>query len=136
MRNIKYIVVHCTATPLNTTIESIQRHWRNVLKWKNPGYHVIIDQNGQATELAPPEQVCNGVAGFNSESYHVSTIGGHKVDDRTNAQKDKLFFLLKGLQKQFPNAQIRGHRDFPNVAKSCPRYNAKEWFEKYIPFGG
>jgi N-acetylmuramoyl-L-alanine amidase len=98
------------------------------------GYHAIIDKNGKITELATPDKICNGVQGYNSHSYHVSTIGGLKVDDRTKEQKDALYFLLKGLQKEFPNAVIRGHRDFPNVKKACPRYDANKWFSEYIPY--
>ncbi len=32
-RNIKYIVVHCTATPTNTTLESIKRYWKEQRGW-------------------------------------------------------------------------------------------------------
>jgi N-acetylmuramoyl-L-alanine amidase len=32
---------------------------------------------------------------------------------------------LRKLRVQYPTAIIQGHRDFPNVKKSCPRYNAK-----------
>lgn len=136
MREIKYIVIHCTATPLNTTLQSIQNHWRNVLGWKSPGYHLLIAANGMIHELQPLEKPANGVRGYNAHSIHVSTIGGHKVDDRTAAQKDKLWFTIKALKAMYPNAEILGHRDFHNVAKSCPRYNAKEWFDTYIPLGG
>ena len=38
MRQIKYLVVHCTATPQTTTVGSIQRYWQDKLKWKANGY--------------------------------------------------------------------------------------------------
>jgi N-acetylmuramoyl-L-alanine amidase len=134
MREIKWIVVHCSATPLNATIAAIQRYWREVLKWKAPGYHVIIEQDGKRTELQPFDKTANGVAGHNANAIHVCTIGGQNTDDRTTAQKDELYFTLKALQFMYPNAVIRGHRDFPNVAKACPRYDARKWFEGYMPF--
>ena len=28
--------------------------------------------------------------------------------------------LLKDLKKDYPNAKVVGHRDFPNVRKECP----------------
>jgi hypothetical protein len=31
MRDITHLVVHCTATPKNTTIASIRRHWKEGL---------------------------------------------------------------------------------------------------------
>ena len=91
MRKINYLVLHCTATPQNTTVESIQRYWREDLKWKNPGYHWIIKADGHAVNLLPIEEVSNGVAGHNSDSIHISYIGGidskgKAVDNRTAAQ--------------------------------------------------
>jgi hypothetical protein len=41
MRNIKYIAVHCTATPQTTSIDSIKNYWKTNLGWKMPGYHFI-----------------------------------------------------------------------------------------------
>ena len=134
MRRIDFIVVHCTATPLTTTVESIQRYWKNVLGWVNPGYHYMIELNGKKHQLQPLDKPTNGVRGWNANSIHIATIGGHKVDDRTPKQKTELYFLIKALQYKYPNAKLRGHRDFPNVAKACPRYNAVEWFENYIPY--
>jgi N-acetylmuramoyl-L-alanine amidase len=129
MRSIKYIVVHCTATPQTTTIASIQNYWRNNLKWKSSGYHQVIEANGKINRLAPDEAVCNGVAGYNSVSLHVSYIGGvngHKaVDNRTDAQKAALVEVLTKWKELYPDAIIQGHRDFPKVAKACPCFNAK-----------
>jgi N-acetylmuramoyl-L-alanine amidase len=130
MRAIKYIVIHCTATPQTTTVESIQNYWRKNLGWKSPGYHFIILPNGAVRNLLSIEQVSNGVAGFNSNSIHISYIGGidasgKPVDNRTPFQKESMLKLIKDLKRKFPKAVIQGHRDFPNVKKSCPSFNAK-----------
>lgn len=132
MREIKYIVLHCTATPLNTTVHSIQNYWRNHLGWRNPGYHYLIEKDGKVHNLQPIEKPSNGVAGYNANSVHLATIGGQLLDDRTLAQKHVMHDLVRQLKKRFPDAEILGHRDFPNVAKACPRYNAKEWFENHL----
>nr|DAM63724.1 MAG TPA: endodeoxyribonuclease I [Caudoviricetes sp.] len=130
MREIKYIAVHCTATPQTATVSSIQNYWKNVLKWKMPGYHFIIKSNGEVVQLLEIEKVSNGVKGFNSVSINISYIGGvdsqnKPIDNRTEAQKKALLDLLKKLKKQFPKAVIQGHRDFPEVKKACPSFNAK-----------
>lgn len=130
MREIKYIAVHCTATPQTATVSSIQNYWKNVLKWKMPGYHFIIKPNGEVVQLLEIEKVSNGVKGFNSVSINISYIGGvdsqnKPIDNRTEAQKKALLDLLKKLKKQFPKAVIQGHRDFPEVKKACPSFNAK-----------
>lgn len=134
MRNINYIVVHCTATPQNTTIESIQKYWREVLKWHAPGYHYIIKASGELVQLLPIEQISNGVAGYNSQCINIAYIGGidnnvNPIDNRTPAQKEMLLKLLKQLKQQFPKAVIQGHRDFPGVKKACPSFDAKNEYK-------
>ena len=130
MSNITHIVVHCTATPQTTTVPSIQRYWRENLKWKSPGYHFLIEANGTVHNLQPITLPSNGVAGHNANSIHVSYIGGvngqKAVDNRTEAQKTALLRILTDLKKQFPNAIIQGHRDFPRVAKACPSFDARK----------
>ena len=132
MRRIDYIVIHCTATSWDTEVESIQRYWKERLGWRNPGYHFIIDHVGTVTQLQPLEKASNGVRGYNSNSIHVSYIGGKDVDDRTISQQIAMAGLVKGLHAMFPDAKIQGHRDFPNVKKSCPRFDAIPWAEQYI----
>ncbi len=134
MRDIKYIVVHCTATPQTATVSSIQNYWKNTLKWKMPGYHFMIKPDGEIVQLLEIEKISNGVKGFNSVSINISYIGGvdsenKPIDNRTPAQKRSLTDLLTKLKKEFPKAIIQGHRDFPNVKKACPSFNAKEEYK-------
>ena len=129
MRKVKYLVVHCTATPQSTKIESIQNYWRTHLGWKASGYHKVVKANGEVVTLAPDEAVCNGVAGFNSVSLHVSYIGGvdsrgSAFDNRTQGQKDALSQVLHEWRAKYPTAKIQGHRDFPKVNKACPSFDA------------
>lgn len=134
MRTINYIVIHCTATPQNTTVESIQKYWREILKWHAPGYHYIIKPLGEVVQLLPIEQISNGVAGYNSQCINIAYIGGvdakgKPIDNRTIVQKEMLVKLLKQLKQQYPNAIIQGHRDFPNVKKACPSFDAKNEYK-------
>ena len=134
MRDIKYIVIHCTATQPNTKKEAILSYWKNTLKWKSVGYHRLIDANGVIHELAKFEQITNGVKGYNSESIHFSYIGGidesgRPKDTRTLKQKESLLYLVKQAKKQFPNAIVQGHKDFKGVAKACPSFEAKNEYK-------
>lgn len=135
MRTIKFLVVHCTATSRNTSLDSIRNYWCNRLKWEKPGYHVIVKADGTAIELLSAEQVANGVKGFNSQSLHISYIGGVDAggkteDTRTTAQKVTLLQYLRKWRKLYPEAIIQGHRDFPGVSKACPSFNAKKEYEQ------
>lgn len=133
MRNIKYIVIHCTATPQNTRASSIQRYWTATLKWKNPGYHYLIESSGNVIQLASEQTICNGVAGFNAVSIHVSYIGGvdannKPIDNRTPEQRAAMLTIVTALRQRYPHAQVQGHRDFSNVKKACPSFDARREF--------
>ena len=137
-RTIKYLVVHCTGTSLDTSIESIQNYWNEVRGWKNPGYHYIIKKDGTVVNLFPEEKIANGVKGYNPHCIHVSYIGGvddHKnpFDNRTDAQQESLFNKLVELSEKYPKAIILGHRDFPGVTKRCPSFDVKTWLSGYTP---
>lgn len=136
MRVIENLVLHCTATPQTTTVQSILNYWKAPKPkgngWKDPGYHYLIKPDGEAVNLHPIEKPSNGVAGHNYNSIHISYIGGidgkgKAVDNRTDAQKQTMIKLLLQFKKQFPKAKILGHRDFPGVSKSCPSFDTKDW---------
>lgn len=137
-RIIKYIVVHCTATPTDTTIESIKRYWKEEKKWNNPGYHYIIKRNGEIVQLQNENLIANGVAGYNANAVHISYIGGidknsNPIDNRTPAQVRVMFDKLVELSEKYPAARILGHRDFPEVKKACPSFDVKKWLQDYTP---
>lgn len=134
MRAIKYIVLHCTATPQTATIESIKRYWKEVMKWREPGYHFMIKPDGEIVNTQKVEKLANGAAGYNSESIHISYIGGvigkAPVDNRTPEQRRAMEDLVRTLKRNHPNAIIQGHRDFPGVRKACPSFEVKEWLKE------
>ena len=141
MREIKYIVIHCTATPQDTKIQSIISYWRKVLAWKNNGYHFIIDKNGNTTKITPLDKIANGVKNHNANSIHIAYIGGidskgKSIDNRTLQQKESLLYYLRDLKRKFPKAEILGHRDFTEVKKDCPYFNAAEEYENIFDVFG
>ena len=134
MRNIEYIAVHCTATAQDATVSAIQNYWKNNLGWKMPGYHFIVKPCGEIVQLLSTDKVSNGVKGYNSVSINISYIGGvdkqnKPKDTRTPEQKEAILCKLRELKKQFPKAKIQGHRDFPNVKKACPSFDAKTEYQ-------
>jgi N-acetylmuramoyl-L-alanine amidase len=125
-RKIKYIVVHCTAGWQNESIEDLIKGFR-LQGWKNNGYHIVVDATGASHYITPVDKIANGVAGHNSESIHISYMGGIAkvkgkivaVDNRTDAQKITLVSVLKQLKKLHPTAIILGHRDLsPDLNKN------------------
>jgi N-acetylmuramoyl-L-alanine amidase len=134
MRTITHIVVHCSATGQDAKVEAIQRYWKQNLGWKSPGYHYIIEADGKETQLLTIAQPSNGVKGWNKSIINICYIGGvdklgKPIDNRTDAQKKQLYTRLKALKTMFPQAIIQGHKDFPNVAKACPSFDAKSEYK-------
>lgn len=138
MRKIDYIVIHCTATPQSATVESIKNYWKNNLKWSAPGYHHIIESNGNVVNLQQIDKPTNGVAGHNANSIHISYIGGidtegKSFDTRTPAQIESMVRLLLRYKIMFPTAKILGHRDFLKEGvnwKDCPSFSVSDWLQE------
>ena len=137
MRNIKYIVIHCSATAQTANVESIKRYWKEKLNWKSPGYHYLIKPNGDIVCLLDEDKPSNGVKGYNSVSINVCYIGGidqreKPIDNRTGEQKASLVFLLEQLKDRYPRATIRGHRDFSPDLNGNGIIEPDEWI-KFCP---
>jgi N-acetylmuramoyl-L-alanine amidase len=139
MREIKYIVIHCTDTLPSAEVEAIQRYWKDKLKWKSPGYHYIIKQDGEVVQLLDESKLSNGVLGFNKSCINVCYIGGktkegkHK-DTRTKAQQHSMFDIIVELTERYPKAEIKGHGEFPNQGgRTCPNFDVREWLANYQP---
>ena len=139
LRNIKYIVVHCTATPTTTTLESIKRYWKEQRGWGDtPGYHYFIKRDGTIVQLLDEKKNSYGVYKHNSECISIAYVGGidkdgKPVDNRSDAQKHAMFDIIVRLTEKYPKAEVLGHRDFLGVKKACPCFDVKEWLKNYEP---
>ena len=136
-KNIKYIIVHCSATPegKDFTVADIDSWHRIQNRWEMIGYHKVIYRDGSVHDGRPLDKVGAHVKGYNSCSVGVCYIGGitndgskAPKDTRTPAQKAGLIAVLKELKAKFPNAKIVGHRDL--AAKACPSFDAKSEYAK------
>lgn len=130
MRDIKEIIIHCSATPedRNYTVEEIDR-WHKNRGWKGIGYHYVIYLDGSIHKGRDIEKVGAHCTNHNKNSIGVCYIGGcdkdmKPKDTRTQEQKDALIEILTRLKKRYPDANIYGHRDFAN--KACPSFDATE----------
>ncbi len=133
MRQINLIVIHCAATKegayFNT--EDIDR-WHRARGFAQIGYHYVIGLKGEVWRGRDEREIGAHVLGYNRNSIGVCYIGGldkygKPKDTRTPAQKRALLTLLRELKKRYPNAVIKGHRDFAN--KTCPCFNAAQEYK-------
>lgn len=135
MREIKHIVIHCSATPENKHFSSADiDRWHKKRGFKKIGYHYVVLLDGTIERGRADSEVGAHVAGHNSTSIGICYIGGVDADDikkaedtRTAAQKKALKKLVVELTAKYPKAKVLGHRDFPKVAKACPSFDVKAW---------
>ena len=128
-RRINEIIVHCSATPegRDYTVADI-RQMHKAQGWMDIGYHYLIYRDGSIHEGRNVDLVGAHCQGHNAQSIGVCYVGGvardgkTPKDTRTTAQKDALVHLLMQLVCLYPDATIRGHRDF--AAKACPSFDA------------
>lgn len=131
MRDIKEIIVHCSATPegKDFTVDDI-RKWHLARGFKDIGYHYVIYRDGSVHKGREESVIGAHCTGHNSYSIGVCYIGGvakdgkTPKDTRTEAQKESLVKLLQELKARYPKATIHGHREYAN--KACPSFDAKK----------
>lgn len=148
MGKLKYLVLHCTATPEGRKVTSDDiRAWHTnpVSKggrgWRQVGYTDMIHQDGWVERLVDnnedmnvdPWEVTNGAAGYNSTSRHVVYVGGvardgkTPKDTRTSAQLKAMEAYVKDFHRSFPSVRIIGHNEL--AAKACPSFDVQKWLQ-------
>lgn len=152
-RTITSIAIHCAATPNGRTLFSgtpgtrqhstpvdeinrwhLQRGFKRApaaVAKMNPrlcciGYHYVIYTNGAIATGRSEAEVGAHAAGYNAKSVAVCLVG---TDRFAPEQWAALADLVRGLQKRYPQARVLGHRDYPNVAKSCPGFDVQTWLD-------
>ncbi len=149
-KETRYIAIHCSDTPPSLDIGvDIIRTWHtdSLAKkgrgWKDVGYHFVIRRDGMIQRGRPVWAIGAGVLGFNDMTIHVCLVGGRAVptnraenrhpvaeDNFTAKQMASLKFLTANIKKHLaPGAMVQGHRDFPDVDKACPSFEARLWWE-------
>ena len=133
-RNIKELIVHCSATPegKDYSVDTI-RQWHLQRGFSDIGYHYVIYRDG-SIHIGRDESIIGAhCTGHNTNSIGVCYIGGcasdgkTPKDTRTLQQKESLLSLLKTLKVKYPNAKIYPHYKF--AAKACPSFNAEEEYK-------
>lgn len=133
MRDIKKIIVHCSATKEGKafTANDITR-WHKDRGFATIGYHYVVLLDGTIQQGRAEMVMGAHCKGYNANSIGICYIGGldengKSKDTRTPEQKKSLLELLKRLKKDYPNATIHGHREFAN--KDCPCFDAKNEYK-------
>lgn len=144
-RKLKYLVLHCTATPQGRKVTADEiRAWHTDPKpkgngWKQVGYTDMIRLDGTIDELVKNNddnivdswEITNGAAGHNSVSRHIVYVGGldrylhEPKDTRTPEQKEALKKFCLEFHAKYPDVKIVGHNELSG--KACPSFDVPQW---------
>lgn len=148
MAKLKYLVIHCTATPEGREVTAADiKAWhtnptaKGGRGWKQVGYTDLFKLDGTVERLVAnnedanvdPWEITNGATGYNSISRHVVYAGGvardgkTPKDTRTPGQLKALETYVKDFHRRFPDVKIIGHNEI--AAKACPSFNVPQWLK-------
>ena len=131
-----YIILHCAATrPSMDTIGAAEiTKWHREQGYTDIGYHFVIKRNGKVEPGRGLEEIGAHTKGYNAESIGICLVGGVAQHDVTIPENNftvpqwaSLKKLVLEMKAKYPQAKVKGHRDFAN--KACPSFDVAEWLE-------
>lgn len=126
MRDIKGIIVHCSASPDSRDLGFKEiNQWHKENGWKSPsgihcGYHYIVRRNGTVERGRPDHEVGSHVKGKNAKTLGVVWIG-EKVP--TAVQYTALVQIVHALMVKYNVSidKVQGHCEAASESKkACP----------------
>ena len=128
MRDIDLIIVHHSASALNTTAKDIAV-WHAKRFKLGIGYHRIIEYDGSVLDGRKIQRTGAHTKGRNTNSVGICVVGDNTVSGRhwTTVQRDSLELTLLYFADLYPAARICGHCDVPGAATLCPGLDIATW---------
>lgn len=135
---IKFLTIHCAATPEGRDVKAATISTWDQAKFGQTSYHHVVELDGTDVRTLRDDQKGAHVGGNNSGNIGACYVGGcdknmNAKDTRTVLQKESLAALIRDYQARYPGIVVRGHRDWPKVAKACPSFDVKAWLAAGMP---
>lgn len=142
MLPIKYLTVHCAATPEGRDVKTATITAWDKAKFGQTSYHWVIEIDGTMIRTLADAARGAHTGGHNTGNIGICYVGGMDrqmkaaKDTRTPAQKKALRTLIRTYQERYPGIVVRGHRDWPGVSKACPSFDVPAWVKAGMPVEG
>jgi len=146
-RKITEINIHCSATrpewmgtrPGNEKVAEIRRWHVEQNKWRDIGYHWIIDRDGRLYRGRPEDSGGAFEPKVNATAIGVCMVGGFgsaatdAFDDHyTPSQDEALRGLIDSIRDRHPGIKkVTGHNDYSQ--KACPGFKVARWLNRAAP---
>ncbi|OYT36447.1 N-acetylmuramoyl-L-alanine amidase [Candidatus Pacearchaeota archaeon ex4484_71] len=122
LKEVKFLAIHHSQRAEDSAKFIKERHLKR--GWEDIGYHHLIDKFGKVY-LGRSEKYWGAhVLGQNHHSIGICIMGNF---DKEEPPKKQMYSLLKLIIEKMKEYNITvenvlGHREFPNVKKTCPGY--------------
>lgn len=130
MRELKEIILHCTATKegQDYSVEQVRR-WHLDRGFNDIGYHFLIRLDGTVEAGRPLETVGAHCKGHNANSIGIAYVGGvgkngSPKDTRTLPQREAMRRLVYDLKQHFEGIEVHCHNEYST--KACPCFSVSE----------
>lgn len=132
---VKFLTIHCAATPEGRDVKAATISEWDREKFGQISYHWVIELDGTRVRTLSDAAKGAHVGRANTGNIGVCYVGGVGLDGkpkdtRTAAQKASLRTLIRTYRRRYPGIVVRGHRDWPGVAKACPSFDVSDWIKK------
>lgn len=125
-KTTKYVIIHCSDTPDEMDIGAAEiDSWHRKRGFSQIGYHFVIRRDGRielGRDLMDVGAHCKA-EGRNHDSVGICLVGRK---DFAPEQMEVLRELVNVLAKIWPEALVRGHRDY-EPGKTCPNFDVTTW---------
>jgi N-acetylmuramoyl-L-alanine amidase len=131
------IIIHCADTYETMEIGASDiRKWHVEERgWSDIGYHKVIRRDGTVEAGRDIDVSGAHASGHNSVSVGVCLVGGRGENDEaennfTPQQFKSLASVIDELLASYPDSEVLGHRDLPDVQKECPAFDVRSWMSE------
>ena len=134
MSRMKYLIIHCTATPEGREVTAADiKAWhtnptgKGGRGWKQVGYTDLFKLDGTVERLVQKNEDANVDPWEVPNAGGMSRDGRTPKDTRTAAQLKAMEKYVKDFHHRFPGVKIIGHNRL--AAKACPSFDVEEWLQ-------
>ncbi len=128
LNTVDHVIVHHSSRRYD--LPAFVRFRHRLRGWEDTGYHYLIgdgrfSEDGKLYTGRLEEHQGAHALGYNDRSLGVCLIGNLDIDHPTERQIESLLRFLERYRtaKRIPLERILGHRELPDVIKSCPGSN-------------
>jgi hypothetical protein len=131
---VRFLTIHCAATSEGRDVPASDIAKWDIARFGQESYHQIVTLDGVAHRRLADTVKGAHVGGANTGNIGICYVGGvdkagKPKDTRTPAQNAALAMLVESYRAAYPGIVVRGHREWPGVAKACPSFDVAAWLK-------